>query len=134
MEARARAQVMRSTMAQGSAELATASCQAPERLETPASAHHMITLDSQRLRMGEPVHVIAPTLSQAPVCSPARLTGAFAHLVRYVTFRASQDLDRPGRSAYPIAPGSCQGPVWMEMERPAFAQMADPAETSATGS
>ena len=83
--------------------------------------------------MGEPVQLIALTYTQARLTYLA-LPVAVAHLIRDLTFRASPDLDRPGGSASLIALLSCQGPLWMEMEKPAFAQMARPAQTIATAS
>ena len=80
--------------------------------------------------MGESVQLIALTYTQARLTYLAILV-AFAQLVRNLTVLAFQDPDRPGKSAYPFASTSCQGPLWMEMEKTAFARMARPAQTSA---
>ena len=86
--------------------------------------------------MGEPVHTIALTYNQARLTYLANSV-AGAHLIRFLTVRAFQDLDRTVSSAYPIATTSCQGPLWMEMEKTAFAQVIwstmeqGPAETIA---
>ena len=62
-----------------------------------------ISMDCQRLRMGEPVQLIALTQSQARLTYLAN-SFANAHLIRFLTVRASPDLIRSVSSAYPIVP------------------------------